>query len=363
MKFKSWILLFAVVLTPQVRSKPWGNGGIFGYSEDTNDWEPVNYESYSTFELLQLPAREFLDPSGKYVPVHPIYSDCYCYSSRFKNLDDLGRGAQGRVYMALDTITDGHVAIKSLIHPVKIDSENDYINSVRNEEIFLGGLKHPSIPKLYCTFVKKNGHISLVMQHIPGKDLFHQMYPDKVRMDIDRIRTIMRQLVDVLAYLHSQNIAHRDVKLENVLMTDSGMVYLVDFNEALYAREPIFGQAGTPCNMPPEMTQGLPYDDGVDWYGLGLILFELCAKYHPFQDKLNLIPKGVPKIEYKDYSISSESEEDISSMVHDVERKVSLANDLIGHLCDHNTMKRWTYGNGNLEDIKTHLFLQEDNAI
>ena len=367
MKIVLWALPFAVIWTALARPEPWGNVGMWGYSmgeEEDRDWGPIDYTSYTTSRLLKLSVYRFLDSTGRYVPVHPNHADHPCSPSRFKNLERLGLGGQSNVYLARDRVTRDHVAVKSFTHAVTRDSPTGYIDSIRTEELFLGRLDHPSIPKLYCTFVGKDGHVSLVMQRIQGKDLSQKLFDD-MRMTFDRVQTILRQLVNVLEYLHSQKIIHRDVKLENVVMEDSGSIHLIDFDHAVYTKRPLLGQAGTLCNMPPEMVRELPYDDGTDWYGVGLILFQLFTGYHPFQvgpqeefqDELDLILKGFPKLKYEDHLITSKGGEDISES-HAIGVEVGLADDLIGHLCNPSTTERWTYGNGGLDLIKSHPFFQ-----
>ena len=88
-----------------------------------------------------------------------------------------------------------------------------------------------------------------------------------------------------LGYLHENNIAHRDLKPENLLIGNDGHLKLTDFGFAKKIEGKTFTICGTPDYLAPEIILGIGHDQGVDWWALGVLIFELLSGYTPFFDQ------------------------------------------------------------------------------
>lgn len=119
------------------------------------------------------------------------------------------------------------------------------------------------------------------------------------------VKEIIISLARALAYLHSQHIYHRDIKLENVLINDEGVIKLIDFGFALLHTEPnvpILSYCGTPAYMSPEIVKRRPYDGAkADMWALGVLVYKIVCGCFPFvgagdQDLFHAIVNKQPKI-------------------------------------------------------------------
>ena len=127
------------------------------------------------------------------------------------------------------------------------------------------------------------------MEYIGQKTMFHYLKDKpgrKVSEDVGRI--IFKQIVSAVAYLHSKNIAHRDIKLENIMIGKNKQIKLIDFGFSVTCKEGknIRIICGTPSYMAPELTLKKDYDGKkVDVWALGIIVFVMCAGFYPFRGK------------------------------------------------------------------------------
>ena len=146
--------------------------------------------------------------------------------------------------------------------------------------------QHPNIVRIYDTFENLD-YIYIVLELLNGGDLFEYLEKRDFKIGENRARSLMHSLTTALFYLHSYGIVHRDIKLENILMTDNsdvGEPKLMDFglskmigpNE--FCNEP-FGTIGYAA---PELLSDQPYDKRVDIWSLGVVLFILLTGHTPF---------------------------------------------------------------------------------
>lgn len=156
---------------------------------------------------------------------------------------------------------------------------------------------------------------------------------------------ITAQLILTLEYLHRQNIVYRDMKAENIMLDEKGNTKLVDFGLSLfkpYRTAKLSGRIGTPLFLAPEMISGKRYDEAIDWYGLGLLIYEMLTKRATFEDyKRSNLEKVIPR----GFTCPDDLDE--------------LACDLIQKLAHRNPAKR--LGLGNIREIKNHPWLAEIN--
>ena len=142
--------------------------------------------------------------------------------------------------------------------------------------------------KLFSTFQNKD-YVFFVMEYLSGGDLFFHLQAEG-RFTEERARFYSAEVVLGLQFLHSNGIIHRDLKLENVLLTAEGHIKLVNLGTAKCnirnsARTTTL--CGTPANIPLEMLTGLPYGRSVDWWCLGILLFQMMAGRSPFDNLKN----------------------------------------------------------------------------
>jgi len=147
-------------------------------------------------------------------------------------------------------------------------------------EIMLS-LDHPLIVKTWNTF-EDDKNIYMLMDFATGGELFYHLR-EAGRFDEDTARFYAAEVVLALEHLHSKNIAYRDLKLENLVLSLKGHVNLTDFGFAKYMKESKTSTlCGTPEYLAPEIIRGGGYDLSVDWWALGVLMFEMLAGYSPF---------------------------------------------------------------------------------
>ncbi|OHT05117.1 AGC family protein kinase [Tritrichomonas foetus] len=193
-------------------------------------------------------------------------------------LDQVGEGSFGRVFKARRKFTSRIVAIKMIN---KLGQSPDDLTSFRREIEILRRVDHPNIMRMIDVF-ETDTDFCVVSEFACG-DLF-QAVQDK-NMPERAVRNIAAQLVSALKYLHGQHIIHRDLKPQNVLIQPKKIVKICDFGfaRALSTTTLVLTSVkGTPLYMAPELVQEKPYDEKVDVWSLGVILYELFFGKPPF---------------------------------------------------------------------------------
>jgi serine/threonine kinase 32 len=197
----------------------------------------------------------------------------------------IGRGGYGVVRIVQKKDTKEKFALK-YINKKKCIKKNSLKNILR-ERMFLETCDHPFIINLQFAF-HDDVHMFLIMDLATGGDLrFHL-----VRVGIlpeQTVRIYAAEIASAIEYMHSQNIIHRysdfdqrDIKPENLLLSERGHIYLTDFNSAIMLNEKTpTSISGTTSymgifrfNAAPEMLISMPYTYSVDWWALGVIIYE-----------------------------------------------------------------------------------------
>jgi eukaryotic-like serine/threonine-protein kinase len=200
---------------------------------------------------------------------------------KYRILDRLGRGGMGTVYRAIDDTLQREVAIKVLNADV---TEPETLKRFRVEAITLAKLHHPSIAMLY-ELREEDGELMMVMEFVHGQTL--QRLADKMGpMPPDFAAQLCAQALDGLAHAHRAGIVHRDLKPGNIMVTDEGVVKVMDFGIARIAGSEHLtsdGLAmGTPAYMAPEQILGQETDSRSDIYAMGIVLYSLWTGQPPF---------------------------------------------------------------------------------
>lgn len=198
----------------------------------------------------------------------------------------IGEGMNGQVRLAQDMLTDEHVAVKMV---PRLGRENETEFLAREVQIILS-VQHPNIVRTIDVFVRSR-RIHFVMEYLAGGELF-DFIADNTHFTEMHAATVMIDLLRALSYLHSKGIAHRDVKLENLLCANNTWplnVKLADFGFANYVNsgnEPMLSSfVGTPYYIAPEMLRGDPHGRPVDVWASGVVLYILLSGKFPFGGK------------------------------------------------------------------------------
>jgi len=195
----------------------------------------------------------------------------------------LGRGAFGKVCLGMHKLTRKLVAIKSINKEYL--SEEKQKNKVMHEVgILLRLNRHPNVVKLFETF-ETGRHILLVMELCAGGDLLNYVRKRK-KLDELSAKYLFKQLIEGLGYLHSKNVLHRDIKLDNILLDGKGMVKIADFGVSKQVRpnEIMREQCGTPAYIAPEIIRDRGYQGfKADLWSAGVVLYAMLYGTVPFK--------------------------------------------------------------------------------
>lgn len=190
---------------------------------------------------------------------------------------EIGRGSFSVVKLGTHRVTAVQVALKIYEKRLLNDARE---NSVRKEIRILLKLDHPNIVKLY-EVIEDSYHIVLVQEFLSGCSLGF-MLRKKTTRRLGEIETkhILFSLISAIHYCHSLNITHHDIKLQNLLMTYSNNVKIIDFGFA--SEEHCVCYCGTPNYMAPELVKGLPSGPPCDIWACSVLLYTLLTGSHPF---------------------------------------------------------------------------------
>lgn len=194
----------------------------------------------------------------------------------------LKEGGSGIIYKAHDKLLDMPVAIKVLSD--ELTDDRDAMRELLDEARFAMQLSHKHIVRLH-TINETGGRYYLVMEYIEGLTLREIMQSEQ-QMDLLTIAQIAEVMGDALGYAHRHGIYHRDLKPDNVMITDDGVLRIIDFGLACLAQQVRQHQdiCGTPFYMSPEEINGEELDGRADIYALGVLLHELLTGKLPFGD-------------------------------------------------------------------------------
>eukprot|EP00742_Colponemidia_sp_Colp-10_P002417 GILJ01002577.1.p1 GENE.GILJ01002577.1~~GILJ01002577.1.p1 ORF type:complete len:545 (-),score=81.60 GILJ01002577.1:98-1732(-) len=172
------------------------------------------------------------------------------------------------------------VAIKKIFDPVVTD---ELISELQNEITMLSRLRHPHIILLMgvCT---KPPNLAIITEFIGLGSLFDVLHKSDMDLDLAVKLRLSSEIASSIAFLHSSGIVHRDLKSHNVLLDESVRVKLCDFGLARFKSQ--LGQgsmqfAGTPCYMCPEVFRRHPYNEKVDVWAFGVLLWEIFSRQVP----------------------------------------------------------------------------------
>jgi serine/threonine-protein kinase len=198
---------------------------------------------------------------------------------RYKILGELGRGAMGIVYKAVDPALDRTVALKTIQLAQDASGRTEYEARFFQEAKAAGRLSHPAIITIY-DFGEEADLAYMAMELLEGTELRAAMTDSEisVRQGVD----IAAQVAEGLGYAHERGVVHRDIKPSNVMLMPRGRVKILDFGIARIRLSDLKTQTGTrlgtPKYMSPEQVAGRPVDHRTDIFSLGIVLYEMLTR-------------------------------------------------------------------------------------
>jgi eukaryotic-like serine/threonine-protein kinase len=206
------------------------------------------------------------------------------FGPRYRIESLLGQGGMGRVYKAYDKELNRVVAIKVVRQGVM--GESDALSRFKQELVLASKISHKNILRIH-DLGEVDGMKFITMAYVEGHDL-HQVIKDGAKLPLERVLKFATQLAGALAAAHAENVVHRDLKPQNILVDKNDQVYISDFGLAKSYAEGAIGMTqagallGTPRYMSPEQVEGKPTDGRSDIYAYGLILYEMATGDVPF---------------------------------------------------------------------------------
>ena len=204
-------------------------------------------------------------------------------NDRYEIIKSIGEGGMANVYLAKDTILDRNVAIKVL----RGDLENNdkFIRRFQREAKSVSDLSHPNIVEIYDVGEEEGQHY-IVMEYIEGRTL-KQLIQKRGSLTVPEVIDIMTQLTDGLSAAHEAYIIHRDIKPQNILILDNGMIKITDFGIAMTLNATQLTQTnsvmGSVHYLPPEQAAGHTSTTKSDIYSSGILMYELLTGSLPFK--------------------------------------------------------------------------------
>ena len=263
------------------------------------------------------------------------------------NLDDfeiiklIGRGSFANVYLVKNKSNQKIYSMKKLNKPFL--KRNKQEQHTINERILLSKMNNPFLVKLYCCF-QDNEHLYFIMEFIQGGELFFHLHRE-TRFDDEKTSFYIAELILALDFLHKNKVIYRDIKPENILLDVEGHIKLTDFGLSRMCcskNEKVFTICGTPFYIAPEILENKGYNNSVDWWSLGCLMYEMLV--------------GKPLFNFNNININ----------INEYKKPLQLstgfsdeAKDLITKLLDLDPKKRIGAGPNGVEDLKKHPYFKK----
>ena len=204
-------------------------------------------------------------------------------NDRYQIIKTIGECGMANVYLAYDTILDRNVAVKVLRGDLATDEK--FVRRFQREALSASSLSHPNIAEVYDVG-EDNGQYYIVMEYIEGCQL-KQLLKKRGRLTLSEVIDIMLQITDGLSVAHDAYIIHRDIKPQNIMILDSGLVKITDFGIAMAMNSTQLTQTnsvmGSVHYLPPEQANGKGSTLQSDIYSMGILMYELLTGELPYK--------------------------------------------------------------------------------
>ena len=204
-------------------------------------------------------------------------------SDRYEIIKNIGEGGMANVFLAFDTILERNVAIKVLRGD--LSSDEKFVRRFQREALQASSLTHENIVEVYDVG-EDNGEYYIVMEYVQGKHL-KNLLKKRGKLTPLEVVDILLQVTDGLSVAHDSYIIHRDIKPQNIMILENGIVKLTDFGIAVALNSTQLTQTnsvmGSVHYLPPEQASGKGATLQSDIYSLGILMYELLTGKLPFR--------------------------------------------------------------------------------
>lgn len=204
------------------------------------------------------------------------------FLNRYELLEKIGEGGMGVVYKAKCHLLNRFVAVKIL--KAELNNDEEFVARFKREGISVAKLSHPNIVNVHDVGMENNINF-IVMEYIKGKTL-KQVIKEDIRLSADRTLEITLQIAKALECAHKNNIIHRDIKSDNILITEDNVVKVMDFGIAKVLDSQTVTNSnkviGTAHYFSPEQAKGNFVDGRTDIYSLGIVMYEMVTGKVPY---------------------------------------------------------------------------------
>jgi serine/threonine-protein kinase len=204
-------------------------------------------------------------------------------SDRYQIIKSIGEGGMANVYLAYDTILDRNVAVKVLRGDLATDEK--FVRRFQREALSASSLSHPNIVEVYDVG-EDNNQYYIVMEYIEGKHL-KELLKKRGKLTLSEVIDIMLQITDGMSVAHDAYIIHRDIKPQNIMIQENGVVKITDFGIAMAMNATQLTQTnsvmGSVHYLPPEQANGRGSTLQSDIYSMGILMYELLTGKLPYK--------------------------------------------------------------------------------
>ena len=204
-------------------------------------------------------------------------------SDRYQIIKSIGEGGMANVYLAYDTILDRNVAVKVLRGDLATDEK--FVRRFQREALSASSLSNPNIVEVYDVG-EDNGEYYIVMEYVEGKHL-KNLLKKRGKLTVPEVVDIVLQITNGLSVAHDSYIIHRDIKPQNILILDNGLIKITDFGIAVAMNATQLTQTnsvmGSVHYLPPEQASGKGATLQSDIYSIGILMYELLTGKLPFK--------------------------------------------------------------------------------
>ncbi|MCI8497872.1 MAG: Stk1 family PASTA domain-containing Ser/Thr kinase [Bacilli bacterium] len=264
-------------------------------------------------------------------------------NDRYQIIKSIGEGGMANVYLAYDTILDRNVAVKVLRGDLAQDEK--FVRRFQREALSASSLSHPNIVEVYDVG-EDGGSYYIVMEYIEGKHL-KELIKKRGKLTLSEVIDIMSQVCDGLATAHDSYIIHRDIKPQNIMILDSGLVKITDFGIAMALNSTQLTQTnsvmGSVHYLPPEQASGKGSTMQSDIYSMGILMYELLTGTLPFRGE-NAVEIALKQLKEPIPNLKDKLPDIPNSIVNIVKRSTAK-----------NPKNRYVDAREMLDDIKTAM--------
>lgn len=204
-------------------------------------------------------------------------------SDRYQIIKSIGEGGMANVYLAYDTILDRNVAVKVLRGDLATDEK--FVRRFQREALSASSLSNPNIVEVYDVG-EDNGEYYIVMEYVEGKHL-KSLLKKRGKLTTAEVIDIVLQITNGLSVAHDSYIIHRDIKPQNILILENGLIKITDFGIAVAMNSTQLTQTnsvmGSVHYIPPEQASGKGATLQSDIYSIGILMYELLTGKLPFR--------------------------------------------------------------------------------